>query len=79
LPPLPQKNAPFQRNMSYSNAFELEETAKMNTPPLKNNQHPIVFLIKKIVLKLSQQPDVFPIKQYKKNTPFKKNRADPVK
>ena len=46
----------------------------MATVPDKNNGFPVVQLVKNILNKLTQTPDIYPIKYYKKGKRIGKNR-----
>lgn len=43
--------------------------------PIQNpHEHPIIYMVKNIIHKLIQHPDIYPIKYYKKSDRLKKNR-----
>ena len=43
-----------------------------------NQTHPVVQLVKNFISKLMQNPDVYPIKYYKKNHRYKRNWKSPM-
>ena len=47
----------------------------MNNIQGNYSQHPILFLVKTFLNKLMQQPDIYPIRHYKKTDRFKKGRS----
>lgn len=46
----------------------------MATLPNKNSESPVIQLVKNVLHKLTQTPDVYPIKYYKKGKRAGKNR-----
>lgn len=46
----------------------------MNNHTKNYSLHPVVFLVKTFINKIMQQPDIYPIKFYKKNDRLKKHR-----
>jgi hypothetical protein len=53
--------------------IKLKFNAMANTTG-KNNSYPLVQLVKNFINKLTQTPDIYPIKYYKKNKRPGKNR-----
>lgn len=43
-----------------------------------NHTHPVVQLVKNFIAKLTQNPEVYPIKYYKKSHRFRKNWRPPI-
>lgn len=47
----------------------------MNHNSKNYSLHPVLFLVKTFINKLMQQPDIYPIRHYKKTDRFKKGRS----
>ena len=47
----------------------------MNNVTSNYSQHPILFLVKNLLSKLMQQPDIYPIRHYKKTDRMRKGRS----
>lgn len=50
----------------------------MNTPNQSNNTHPVIQVVKNFINKLRQNPEVYPIKYYKKGQRFRRNWKSPM-
>ena len=50
----------------------------MNNINQINQTHPVVYVVKKLINKLRQNPEVYPIKYYKKGQRFRRNWKSPM-
>ena len=76
------KKIPLHNNPPYNNILRLSvipftKTSAMNTYK-PGHTHAIVQLVKNFVNKLFQNPEVYPIKYYKKNQRHKRNWKSPM-
>ena len=45
----------------------------MNTNNYSSNTHPVIQVVKNLINKLRQSPDIYPIKYYKKSSRYRRN------
>ncbi len=50
----------------------------MNTTNQPSTIHPVVYALKKFFSKLRQNPEIYPIKYYKKGQRFRRNWKQPM-
>jgi hypothetical protein len=57
--------------------YQLTNKSNMNITQ-RNNTHPIVQVFKNFINKLRQNPEIYPIKYYKKSPRFRRNWKTPL-